>query len=382
MQSAQQAILRQPAAARREHDGCIAHMQSIAQNRLHIGRIFCQGIIERRLDRRHIDRAPLGTVRLSHEEEERTVASIRIIELANRRIHIDRHRMRERCNTPRRRPRDPLTELTKAQRRSQEIFHRIAAHHHAIQRKFPLIGAHKCRIPYRRRTERRYNQLLRRHPHIRKPRRSEDRSRSAETVPCEIEFCSGMSTQIFRNRLTGRTVPIGGQSICKQRCLAVVQETAVHQRHILALRSRLIPHLQKLTRTAPAEHRPPEAQIRPHIAPALRAREGDEMNIRPVRCRPHHMEEPPDRPAVSRRLISFDPPARRCEPRTHKLRQLARIRSLRRRRAHEKQRREIRRSRNHMQGRKKNAEKQENPPDMHHRISFSKIFSLLYPFSL
>ena len=239
---AEQPIRREPAPARREHNRCILHMECVTQHRCHIGRIRRKRLVQLRLHRQDVERPSLRPVWPPHQKEIGTRPAVRIVELTNCRIHIDNHRVRELRHRARRRPRDTLPELLKAKRRGKYILHRIAAHHHTMQRKPSLISLCKRRIPDRRRAERRHNQLRGRNAEIREPCRSKYRRRTAEAVPREQNLGRRMRTQLIGDHLAHRAAAVCGQCIRKERCLRVVKEATVHERHIPALRHRSLAH--------------------------------------------------------------------------------------------------------------------------------------------
>ena len=276
-------------------------------------------------------------------------------------------------------PRHALPERTKAERRCEDVLHRIAAHHHAVQCKRPLVAACKRRIPDRRRAERRHDELLRRHAHIREPRRRENRRRPAEAVPREIELCRRMCAQLRRDYLTCRAVAVVRKRVRKERRLRIVKETSVHQRRRAPLRHGRITHREKLCGRRPTECHTTKAQIRPHIAPALRPWERDQMCLHTILRRAYEMKEPPDRPAMPRRFIRLDLPARRDQARAQQLRQIAAVCRLRCRRAHKVERRQVTGRGKCAQRGEKNAEKQQKSSEYHRRTSFLQKFIPMIP---
>ena len=322
---------------------------------------------------------PRCAVLLPHEKGQRAAAAVRVIETAQRCIHIDGHRMRKCRRRPRRLPVNALAEVVKAERRGERVLHGITAHHNAPQGKAILIGADKVLVPHRRRPERRHNELVGGDAEIRKPCRRKNGRCTAETVPREIELFRGMRAQIGSEALSCR---LSLRRIRKECRLTVVEEPAVNQRHPAPLFLWRVAHRKELRRRVPAECRTFHPQIRPYIAAALRPGKSDEMQLCPIGITAHHVKETSNRSAVPHGLSANDLPSRRRQPRTQELRELPAVGRLGRRRLDKEQRREIRGGGKGTQRKGKHAEENHEMQYLHQRTSHTIYLSLLYLFSL
>ena len=363
----------------RKHRRRVPHVLCITQHRTQIGHILRECVIDLHLNRREIDRMPRRAVLLPHEKGQRAAAVVRVIETAQRRIHIDGHRMGKRRRRPRRLPVDARAEMVKAERRGECVLHGITAHHNAPQGKAILIGADKVLVPHRGRTERRHNELVGGDAEIRKTCRRKNGRCTAETVPREIELFRGMRAQIGSEALSCR---LSLRRIRKECRLTVVEEPAVNQRHPAPLFLWRIAHREELRRRVPAERRSFHPQIRPYITAALRPGKSDEMQLCPIGITTHHVKETSNRSAVPHGLSANDLPSRHHQPRTQELRELPAVGRLGRRRLDKEERGEIRGGGEGTQRKAKHAEENHELQYLHQHTSHTIYLSLLYLFSL